>query len=58
MIDPAHGLPRTQKARLLGLSRASIYYTPRGVPEADLRLMRRLDVLHLEYPLARQSHVA
>ena len=52
MIDAAHSLPLAQQARLLGLSRASIYYTPRGVPEADLRLMRRLDVLHLEYPFA------
>ena len=52
MIDPVHALPLTQQARVLGLSRASIYYTPRGVPEADLRLMRRLDVLHLEYPFA------
>ena len=52
MIDPAHALPLTQQARVLGLSRASIYYTPRGVPEADLQLMRRLDVLHLEYPFA------
>ena len=52
MIDPAHEPPRTQQARLLGLSRASIYYTPRGVPEADLRRMRRLDVLHMAYPFA------
>ena len=52
MIDPAHSLPLTQQARLLGLSRASIYYTPREIPAADLQLMRRLDVLHLEYPFA------
>ena len=37
---------------MLGLSRASIYYTPRGVPAADLALMRRLDALHLDLPFA------
>ena len=52
MIDPAHALPLTQQARVLGLSRASIYYTPRAIPAADLQLMRRLEVLHLEYPFA------
>jgi len=36
MIDRTHDLSLTQQARLLGLSRASVYYTPRGVAEADL----------------------
>jgi putative transposase len=27
-----------------------VYYTPRPVPEEDLRLMRRIDELHLEHP--------
>jgi putative transposase len=52
MIDRHHHLPVTQQARLLALSRASVYYTPRAVPDADLTLMRCLDALHLELPFA------
>jgi len=52
MIDRTHDLPLTHQARLLGLSRASVYYAPRDTPEADLVLMRRLDALHLELPFA------
>ena len=40
----------TTQCELLGLSRSSAYYRPRGVSEADLTLMRRLDELHLEHP--------
>ena len=43
-------MPITIQCELLGLSRASVYYRPRGVSEADLALMRRLDELHLEHP--------
>jgi putative transposase len=52
MIDRAHRLSVTRQARLLGLSRASVYYTARAVSDADLALMRRLDALHLERPFA------
>ena len=52
MIDRHHHLPVTQQARLLALSRASVYYTPRAVSDADLALMRCLDALHLELPFA------
>ena len=52
MIDRAHDLPLTRQAQLLGLSRASLYYTPIGVSAADLAIMRRLDALHLECPFA------
>ena len=50
MIDPNHGLSLTRQAQLLDLSRASLYYEPVGVCEADLQLMRRLDELHLQWP--------
>jgi putative transposase len=43
-------MPITTQCELLGLSRSSVYYRPRGVSEADLALMRRLDELHLEHP--------
>jgi putative transposase len=52
MIDRSHGLSVTRQARLLGLSRASVYYTPQAVPDAELAIMRRLDELHLELPFA------
>ncbi len=50
MIDRTHRLSVTRQARLLGLSRASVYYTPRVLPATDLALMRRIDALHLELP--------
>ena len=34
------------------ISRGSVYYLPRPVPDADLAIMRRLDRLHLELPFA------
>ena len=50
MIDRRHQLSVVRQAELLGLSRASVYYTPRPVSTADLALMRRLDALHTEWP--------
>jgi putative transposase len=52
MIDRHHDLPLNRQARMLGISRGSVYYLPRAVPTADLALMRRIDELHLEYPFA------
>lgn len=52
MIDPGHKLPTCQQARLLALSRASVYYRPQPTPASDLALMRVLDRLHLEHPFA------
>ena len=52
MIDREHDLPITKQAEVLGISRGSVYYLPRPVPEADLAIMRRLDRLHLEFPFA------
>ena len=50
MIDRDHKLSVTRQAELLEISRASVYYLPRPVPDADLALMRRIDALHLEHP--------
>ena len=50
MIDRGAEVPVTRQAELLELSRSSVHYTPRPLPERDLRLMRRLDELHLELP--------
>lgn len=52
MINPEHSLSLTQQAQLLELSRASLYYAPQPISDADLRLMRRIDELHLELPFA------
>ena len=50
MIDREHDLPIVRQAQLLGMSRGSVYYLPRPVSEADLALMCRIDMLHLEHP--------
>jgi putative transposase len=52
MIDRAHDLPIAKQAEALNISRGSVYYLPRPVPEADLVIMRRLDQMHLEFPFA------
>ncbi len=52
MIDRKHKLSVVRQARLLGISRGSVYYLPRPTPDADLALMRRIDELHLDYPFA------
>ena len=50
MIDRNHKLPITHQAKLLDVSRGSVYYLPKPVSQADLALMRRLDELHLKHP--------
>src|SRR5947208_39718 len=52
MIDRQHDLSITKQAEALGISRSSVYYSPRPVPAADLAVMRRIDELHLEFPFA------
>jgi len=52
MIDRAHPLPVTRQSELLHISRGSVYYLPKPISEADLKLMRRIDELHLECPFA------
>ena len=52
MIDRAHALPVSRQVQLVGIARSSAYYQPHPVSETDLKLMRRLDELHLEFPFA------
>src|SRR5208337_401334 len=52
MIDRRHAFPINGQARMLGLSRSTVYYKPRPVSAEDLKLMRRIDELHLDYPFA------
>lgn len=50
MIDKTHHLSITRQAELLDLSRASLYYEPVEVSEADLLVMAAMDELHLKFP--------
>ena len=50
MIDRDHELSITRQAKLLDISRGTVYYLPQPVSSADLALMRKLDELHLEHP--------
>ena len=50
MIDRDYKLAVTHQAKLLKVSRGSVYYLPKPVSAADLALMRRIDELHLKHP--------
>jgi len=52
MIDRDHDLPVARQAKVLNISRGSVYYKPRPVSPEDLAVMRRIDELHLDYPFA------
>jgi putative transposase len=52
MIDRSHDLPIAKQAKALGISRGSVYSLPQPVSAADLAIMRRIDELHLNYPVA------
>jgi putative transposase len=50
MIDRAHPLSVVRQARLLDVSRSSVYYEPVGTSEPDLALMAAMDAIHLAFP--------
>jgi len=50
MIDKTRVLPVAAQCRLLDISRGCVYYRPTPMSESELRLMRRIDELHLEFP--------
>lgn len=52
MINNSAMLSVSRQAILLGISRGSVYYQPRPVSDADLKLMHRIDKLHTEFPFA------
>lgn len=52
MINRECQLSLTRQAKLLGISRGTIYYLPKPATADDLKLMRRIDELHLEFPFA------
>ena len=55
MIDRAHDLPIARQAEALSISRGSVYYLPRPVPEADLAIMRRIDETASGVPVRRAA---
>lgn len=51
MVDRSHELPITRQCQLLSLNRSTFYYQPKSdVPEEDLKLMRRIDEMHMKRP--------
>src|SRR5262249_22272605 len=50
LIERGGKLAVKRQVQLLGLSRSSVYYRPRPISAQDLKLMRRIDELHLEAP--------
>jgi len=58
MIDRDSTLSILRQSELLGLSRSSLYYRPQPISDADRRLMRRLDELHLTHPFLGARRLA
>ena len=58
MIDRGSKLSVTRQCEMLDLNRTGVYYTPRPVSQADLKLMRRIDELHLEQPFSGARKLA
>jgi putative transposase len=58
MIDRTHPLPLAAQCRLVNIARGCAYYAPAPISAADLRLMRRLDELHLAYPFFGSRRLA
>jgi len=52
MIDRDHKLPISRQAKLLDISRGTVYYQPKPISPRDQMLMNRIDRLHLELPFA------
>jgi putative transposase len=51
LVLPVAGLSLRRQCELLGMSRSGYYYEPCPESPANLRLMRRLDELHLQHPV-------
>ena len=57
MIDRKHDLSITRQAEVLQISRGSVYYLPRPVPDGDLAIMRRLRPAASGVPFRRFANV-
>jgi putative transposase len=58
MIDRDTPLSLLRQCELLGLNRTSLYYQPQPLSEADRRLMRRIDEVHLTHPFLGARRLA
>lgn len=52
MIDRTHPFLLRQQWQLLSVARSSAYYQPTPVSETTVTVVRRIDELHLRYPVA------
>ncbi|WP_338841644.1 IS3 family transposase [Acinetobacter lwoffii] len=52
LIDDSLQISVSKQAKLLKVSRGCYYYPPKPVSESDLKLMRCMDELHMQYPFA------
>jgi putative transposase len=50
MVDPQAELSVRRQCELLGVSRSGLYYEAVGTSPEELKLMRRMDELHLAHP--------
>jgi putative transposase len=51
MIAPGSALSVSRQAKLLGISRSSVYYRPKPASQEELDLLKRLDELFTENPM-------
>jgi putative transposase len=51
MIAPGSVLSVTRQAKLLGISRSSVYYRPKPASQEEIDLLKRLDELFTENPM-------
>ena len=57
MIDRQAALPIQAQAKLLGISRGSVYYLPAPTPPQDIALMQEIAALHLAHPFMGQRQL-
>jgi putative transposase len=50
MIDRTHALKVSRQCELLDLQRSTFYYKPKADHNKSLKLMRKIDALHLDFP--------
>ena len=58
MVDRDDASSISRQCALLGISRSSVYHTPRGESAESLALMWRIDALSLEYPFYGSRQIA
>jgi Integrase core domain len=58
LIDRDSEVTIMRQCELLGVCRSSLYCRPKPVWQADLRLMRRIDELHLKHPFLGARRLA